>query len=55
MTVLILVGVLALTGIMYASTPRELAPEEDQGIFLTLVKTPQYANLDYIERATQKL
>jgi hydrophobe/amphiphile efflux-1 (HAE1) family protein len=55
LTLLILVGVLALTGVMYASTPRELAPEEDQGILLTLVKTPQIGNLDYTEKATQKL
>ncbi len=55
LTLLILVGVLALTGVMYASTPRELAPEEDQGILLSLVKTPQVGNLDYIEKATQKL
>ena len=34
---------------------RELAPEEDQGILFTLVKTPQYANLDYLEDATQQL
>ena len=34
LTILILVGVLALTGVMYASTPRELAPEEDQGVLL---------------------
>ena len=44
---LILVGVLALTGIMYMSTPQELAPDEDQGVLFALVKTPQYANLDY--------
>ncbi len=55
LTLLILVGVLALTGVMYASTPRELAPEEDQGILLSLVKTPQVGNLDYTEKATQKL
>ena len=55
LTLLILVGVLALTGVMYASTPRELAPEEDQGILLSLVKTPQVGNLDYTEQATQKL
>ena len=55
LTLLILVGVLALTGIMYASTPRELAPEEDQGILLSLVKTPQVGNLDYTEKATQRL
>jgi len=55
LTLLILAGVLALTGVMYASTPRELAPEEDQGILLSLVKTPQVGNLDYIEKATQRL
>ena len=55
LTMLILVGVLALTGIMYASTPKELAPEEDQGILLALVKTPQLGNLDYLEHATQAL
>ncbi len=52
LTVLILVGVLALTGLLYVSTPRELAPEEDQGLILTMVKTPQYANLDYLENVT---
>jgi hydrophobe/amphiphile efflux-1 (HAE1) family protein len=55
LTLLILVGVLALTGVMYASTPRELAPEEDQGILLSLVKIPQIGNVDYTEKATQKL
>jgi multidrug efflux pump len=40
---------------MYMTTQRELAPEEDQGILFTLVKTPQYANLDYLEDATQRL
>jgi hydrophobe/amphiphile efflux-1 (HAE1) family protein len=55
LTLLILVGVLALTGVMYASTPRELAPEEDQGILLSLIKIPQVGNLDYTEKATQKL
>ena len=53
LTLLILVGVLALTGVMYVSTPRELAPEEDQGILLSLIKTPQVGNLDYTEKATQ--
>ena len=55
MTMLILVGVLALTTIMYMTTPRELAPEEDQGILFSLVKTPQYGNLDYLERSTQSI
>ncbi|MGO9741717.1 MAG: efflux RND transporter permease subunit [Roseiarcus sp.] len=55
LTLLILVGVLALTGVMYVTTPRELAPEEDQGILFALIKTPQSGNLDYTERSTQRL
>jgi len=55
LTALILVGVLALVGIMYQSTPHELAPEEDQGILFSLIKTPQIGNLDYIEQATTQL
>ncbi len=55
LSVLILVGVLAITAIMYQSTPRELAPEEDQGFIISIVKTPQYANLDYLENMTGKL
>jgi multidrug efflux pump len=55
LTVLVLGGVMALTGIMYVTTPQELAPEEDQGILFAFVKTPQYANLDYLEQSTEKL
>ncbi len=55
MTVMVLVGVLALTAIMYVSTPRELAPMEDQGILLTPITTPQSANLDYLEQVTSRL
>ncbi len=55
LTALILAGVLALTAVMYLSTPQELAPEEDQGILITIVKTPQVGNLDYTEQATKRL
>jgi hydrophobe/amphiphile efflux-1 (HAE1) family protein len=54
-TILVLAGVIAASGLMYMTTQRELAPEEDQGVLFTLVKTPQYANLDYLEHATQQL
>ncbi len=37
------------------TTPRELAPEEDQGFLISLVKAPQLANRDYMEQATQRL
>ena len=55
LTLLILVGVLALTAIMFQTTPHELAPEEDQGVIFALIKAPQYGNLDYIERSTAQL
>ncbi|HYH71388.1 MAG TPA: efflux RND transporter permease subunit [Methyloceanibacter sp.] len=54
-TILVLAGVIAGTGLMYMTTQRELAPEEDQGILFSIVKTPQYANLDYLEDATSQL
>jgi multidrug efflux pump len=54
-SILVLAGVIAATGLMYMTTQRELAPEEDQGILFTLVKTPQHANLDYLEDATDRL
>jgi multidrug efflux pump len=54
-TVLVLVGVVAATGLMYMTTQKALAPEEDQGILFSIVKTPQYANLDYLEAATGQL
>ncbi len=55
MTMLILAGVLALTAVMFLSTPQELAPEEDQGAIFTMIKSPQYANLDYLEKATAEV
>ena len=54
-SVIILIGALVLTGLMYVTTPRELAPEEDQGILFNIIKTPQAANLDYMEHATGEL
>jgi hydrophobe/amphiphile efflux-1 (HAE1) family protein len=55
LTVLILVGILALTALLFVTTPKELAPSEDQGAIFALVKTPQYANLDYMEKATAQV
>ncbi len=49
-TIFMLACVLVATGLMYRTTAKELAPEEDQGILFTLVNSPQYANLDYLER-----
>ena len=54
-TLLILAGVMAGTAIMYMTSQSELAPEEDQGILFNIVKTPQTANLDYLEQSTSEL
>jgi multidrug efflux pump len=54
-TLLVLVGVIAATVLMYATAQKELAPEEDQGILFNLVKTPPAANLDYLEQVTGHL
>jgi hydrophobe/amphiphile efflux-1 (HAE1) family protein len=54
-TLLVLAGTVVATGIMYISTQRELAPEEDQGILFNIVKAPQAANIDYLEQATAQL
>jgi len=54
-TILILAGVMAGTAIMYVTSQNELAPEEDQGILFNIVKTPQAANLDYLEQSTAEL
>ena len=34
---------------VHAHQQAELAPEEDQGIVFSLIKAPQYANLDYVD------
>ena len=54
-TVLVVLGIIAATGLMYTTAQKELAPEEDQGILFNLIKTPQYANLDYLEQVTEHL
>ncbi|MPS29822.1 MAG: MexW/MexI family multidrug efflux RND transporter permease subunit [Alcaligenaceae bacterium] len=41
--------------VLYSMPQRELAPVEDQASVLTAVKSPQYANLDYVEHFSRKL
>jgi multidrug efflux pump len=48
-TVLFALAVLAITAFLFTHTSSELAPEEDQGIVFSLIKAPQYANLDYVD------
>jgi len=54
-TILVLVGVVIATGLMYVTAQQELAPEEDQGILFNLVKTPPATNIDYTEQVTDHL
>ena len=54
-TLLILGGVMVAVAIMYTTSQKELAPEEDQGILFNIVKVPQTANLDYLEQASTEL
>ena len=54
-TVLVLLGVITATGLMYTTAQKELAPEEDQGILFNVIKTPPAANLDYLEQVTAHL
>jgi hydrophobe/amphiphile efflux-1 (HAE1) family protein len=54
-TVFLLVCVLIATALTYQTTQRELAPEEDQGALFALVNSPQYANLDYLERYMEEV
>jgi hydrophobe/amphiphile efflux-1 (HAE1) family protein len=54
-TLLVLAGTIAATVLMYTTAQKELAPEEDQGILFNVIKTPQGANLDYLEQVTAHL
>lgn len=54
-TLLVLVGVLGATALMYVTAQKELAPEEDQGILFNQVKTPAPGNIDYTEQVTAHL
>jgi multidrug efflux pump len=54
-TIFLLICVLVATALTYQTTQRELAPEEDQGALFALVNSPQYANLDYLERYMEEV
>ncbi len=51
--ILILAGVvLIMLPYLYSHTAKETAPEEDAGFFFVVSKTPEYANLNYVEAFT---
>ncbi|MDF1757897.1 MAG: efflux RND transporter permease subunit [Legionellaceae bacterium] len=47
------VCVLLILPYLYTHTAKETAPEEDAGFFFVLSKSPQSANLNYVERYTE--
>jgi multidrug efflux pump len=49
------VGVLGAVGFLYLHTRTELAPPEDQGVMMAMIKAPQVANLDYTDAYARKL
>ncbi|MEW6681884.1 MAG: efflux RND transporter permease subunit [Nitrospirota bacterium] len=50
-------GVIVLTStyFLYLTSPRELAPEEDQGFMLIFSQSDPYSSLDYLTRFTNEL
>src|SRR5207244_12864688 len=42
-------------GLLYLLAPKELAPEEDQGMLFAVIKAPKYANIDYLDFYSEKL
>jgi multidrug efflux pump len=53
--VMVAAVVLASCVFLYTSTRTELAPTEDQGVVFMLLKSPKYANLDYLEKFSAQL
>jgi multidrug efflux pump len=54
-TALFVVAIMGTLGFLYMNTSAELAPQEDQGILFSVVKGPQYANLDYMDAYGERL
>ncbi|WP_219273574.1 MexW/MexI family multidrug efflux RND transporter permease subunit [Pseudomonas sp. Xaverov 83] len=54
---ILLLGALVLISLpwLYGQASKELAPNEDQGNLLLAIKSPQHANLDYVERYAYQL
>ncbi len=53
--VMVAAVVLASCVFLYTGTRKELAPTEDQGAVFMLLKAPQFANLDYLEKFSAQL
>ena len=49
------VGVLVSCVFLYLNAPKEMAPYEDQGVLLSLITGPKYANIDYMNKFAKPL
>jgi multidrug efflux pump len=49
-----LVIIVAMSGILYAAINKELAPAEDQGVLFSFVNAPEHTNLDYLSTYTDR-
>lgn len=47
-------GALVLTYFIYSFVPQAFIPDEDQGIFITVVQAPEGVSLDYTEKVLEK-
>jgi len=51
-TVLFVIGVVAMLVPMFMFTPNELAPEEDQGVIFVVSQAPDHSSIDYLNKYT---
>jgi multidrug efflux pump len=54
-TALFAISILAAVPMLYQFSAKELAPDEDQGFLFSIIKGPQYANLDYMNHYSDQL
>jgi multidrug efflux pump len=54
-TALFAVAIVAILAFEYVNARTELAPPEDQGFLFSILKAPQYANLDYMTKFGDEL
>ena len=51
-TVVFVIGVVAMLVVMFQFIQNELAPEEDQGVIFTFSQAPDHSSLDYLNKYT---
>jgi len=51
-TVLFVIGVVAMLAAMFQFIQNELAPQEDQGVIFTFSQAPDHTNIDYLNKYT---